>query len=366
MTEVLKSFDESNEKLIEEKPVAEEVAEEKEVEEAPEVKAEEVVEAEEEETTEADEEPKEEAEDEKEEGKEDDEEAEEATKPEEAPLEEVIEEAKDEEPKDEEPKEEAEKGLTTELPKANLSIEPDKISGKIEKADTHHEEVKKSAELTEGKQNLGQTLEAILTVVKSLGSTLEQNSKNTNDLSERIAKLEETAKSIETKPVEEPEDEPAEVKEVEEVKPEAPEEAEEEPKEEEAEEIIIPDEEATSKSVKVAPEKVEEVESISKSADGEAEVDAYVSKSADVTENLVEKSEEEEPEKEPELSGEELAKSYAIDNREAVLDKLKAVSRNRQVSSSDVSIYRNAYLRSIDGNGSEIDLQNLKELITLK
>src|SRR5699024_1118240 len=102
------------------------------------------------------------------------------------------------------------------------------------------------------------------------------------------------------------------------------------------------------------------------SADGEAEVDAYVSKSADVTENLVEKSEEEEPEKEPELSDEEVAKTYAIDNREAVLDKLKAVSRNRQVSSSDVSIYRNAYLRAIDGNGSKIDLQNLKELITLK
>ena len=91
-----------------------------------------------------------------------------------------------------------------------------------------------------------------------------------------------------------------------------------------------------------------------------------MSKSADVTENLVEKSEEEEPEKEPELSDEEVAKAYAIDNREAVLDKLKAVSRNRQVSSSDVSIYRNAYLRAIDGNGSKIDLQNLKELITLK
>lgn len=358
MTEVLKSFDESNENKIEEKPVAEEVTEEKEVEEVPEVKAEEVVEAKEEETTEAEEE--------KEEGKEDDEEAEEATKQEEAPLEEVIEEAKDEEPK--EPKEEAEKGLTTELPKENLSIEPDKISGKIEKVDTH-EEAEKSAELTEGKQNLGQTLEAILTVVKSLGSTLEQNSKNTTELSERIAKLEETAKSVETKPVEEPKDEPAEVKEAEEVKPEAPEEADEaekEPKEEEAEEIIIPDEEATSKSVKVAPEKVEEVEGIAKSADGEAEVDAYVSKSADVTENLVEKSEEEEPEKEPELSDEEVAKAYAIDNREAVLDKLKAVSRNRQVSSSDVSIYRNAYLRAIDGNGSKIDLQNLKELITLK
>ena len=348
MTEVLKSFDESNENKIEEKPVAEEVAEVKEVEEAPEVKAEEVVEAKEEETTEAVEEPKEEAEDDKEEeGKEDDEGAE-------APK------------AEEEPKE-----GTEEEPKEELEAEP-------------KEEVEKSAELADDKQNLGQTLEAILTVVKSLGSTLEKNSKDTTELSERIAKLEETAKAVETKPVEEPKDEPAEVKEVEEVKPEAP---EEEPKEETKvdvtvepdaikgliekrdsieEAIIIPDEEATSKSVKVAPEKVEEVESISKSADGEAEVDAYVSKSADVTENLVEKSEEEEPEKEPELSDEEVAKAYAIDNREAVLDKLKAVSRNRQVSSSDVSIYRNAYLRAIDGNGSKIDLQNLKELITLK